>query len=96
VIFLIGYLGRMTRTNLIDTHADLLKNYGYQVVFYGDSKLDRKICECATFEDATDLVERKRIDSQKRRPRRNFYMIWLRKGTWTAVVLETGVLKKYN
>jgi hypothetical protein len=85
----------MTRDRLTNHHQQLLKNNGYQVVFHGDSTLSRKIYECDTFETATDLVNRKKADSQKRRPRRNLYIIWLRKGVWSAVVLETGTLKKY-
>ena len=84
----------MVRGRLTDNHAKLLKNHGFQVVFHGDPKLRRKIYDCDTFEDATELVELRKKESQKRKPRRNFYIIWFRKGIWNSVVLETGILKK--
>ena len=85
----------MSRNDLIDRFTELTKNHCYQVVLCDAlGKLPKKIYECATFEDATKLVEQRKQDSLSRKPRRNKYMIWLRKGVWNAVVLESGFLRK--
>lgn len=85
----------MGRNDLIDRLEDLVKNYGYQVILSDVSgKLSRKIYECATFEDAIKLVEQRKQAALLRKPRRNQYMIWLRKGVWNAVTIESGFLRK--
>ena len=85
----------MARNDLIDRLKELTQNQGSQVVLCDTlGKLPKKIYECATFEDATKLVEQRKQDSLSRKPRRNKYMIWLRKGVWNAVVLESGFLRK--
>ena len=85
----------MSRNDLIDRFTELTKNYCYQLVLCDVlGKLPKKIYECVTFEDATKLVEQRKQDSLSRKPRRNKYMIWLRKGVWNAVVLESGFLRK--
>ena len=85
----------MSRNDLIDRFTELIKTHCYQVVLCDVlGKLPKKIYECATFEDATKLVEQRKQDSLSRKPRRNKYMIWLRKGVWNAVVLESGFLRK--
>ena len=85
----------MTRTDLIDRFKDLTKNHGYQVVFCDESgKLSRKIHECKSLKDAVSLVNEKRQAASLRKPRRNRYIIWLRKGVWNAVTIESGFLRK--
>ena len=73
----------------------MVQNQGYQLVLSDEEgKLSRKIYECETYEDALKLVEQRKQDSLSRKPRRNKYMIWLRKSVWNAVVLESGFLRK--
>jgi hypothetical protein len=85
----------MGRNNLIDRLDELTQNRGYQVVLCDVSgKLSRKIHKCESLTAAIDFVARKRQEALSRKPRRNQYMIWLRKGTWNAVTIESGFLRK--
>ena len=85
----------MARDDLINRFDELTKNHGYQVVLcdvFG--KLSRKIYDYPTLEDAIEMVNHRKQDALSRKPRRNKYMIWLRKGTWNAVTIESGFLRK--
>lgn len=85
----------MGRNDLIDRLDELTQNQGYQVVLSDSSgKLSRKIYECKSLEDAVELVEQKKQEAALRKPRRNRYMIWLRKGVWNAITIESGFLRK--
>ena len=85
----------MGRSDLIDRLDELTRHQGYQVVLCDVSgKLSRKIHECKSLEDAIDLVVQKKQEALSRKPRRNQYMIWLRKGVWNAVTIESGFLRK--
>ena len=85
----------MGRNDLIDRLKELTKNHGYQVVLCDISgKLSRKIHKCKSLEDAVNFVTQKKQEALLRKPRRNQYMIWLRKGIWNAVTIESGFLRK--
>lgn len=85
----------MGRSDLIDRFTRPPSTPTYQVVLCDElGKLSRKIYECETLEDALKLVEQRRKDSLSRKPRRNRYMIWLRKSVWNAVTIESGFLRK--
>ena len=85
----------MGSNDLINRLDDLTQNQGYQVVLCDVSgKLSRKIHECKSLEDAVDFVVHKKQEALSRKPRRNQYIIWLRKGVWNAVTIETGFLRK--
>jgi len=85
----------MGRNDLINRLKDLTKIRGYQVVLCDvTGKLSRKVHNCKSLDDAIELVNRKKQEALSRKPRRNQYMIWLRKGTWNAVTIESGFLRK--
>jgi hypothetical protein len=85
----------MGRTDLIDRLQGSTQNQGYQVVLCDESgKLSRKIYKCKSLDEAVNLICQKKQEARTRKPRRNQYMIWLRKGPWNAVTIESGFLRK--